>query len=109
MMKCDDYTKNSLKKIKKMFKSKEMFCAAYAYDYQKNHKQHSLNRFNNLWKILENKGKIKVIMYFYSFNNYEMMNLKNEDANLIVNEISETFEKFENKNENKILKKRKER
>ena len=63
----------SLKKIKKLLKSNECLCASYAYDYEKNKKDSSLERFYELWNSFDYKEKNLVIRYFYSFNNYEML------------------------------------
>lgn len=69
-----------LKKYSELLKCDEMLCACYLYDYENNHTDSSYDRFNQLWSKLKKAQKIAVVIYFYSFNDYEMLNrLENND------------------------------
>lgn len=65
-------TKEILKKIKECLQSKEMLCAAYAYDNEKNKNETSYQEFLELWQSFQNEEKEIVVTYFTNFNNQEM-------------------------------------
>lgn len=85
-------TKKVVNFLKKILQSKEMLCANYAYDYEKNHQDSSGHNFKKIWNDLEDDEKRVVIRYFYSLNNYEML----KEVNLIENpsEIQQIISDF---------------
>lgn len=99
----------SLENIKKTLQKKEMLCASYAYDYEKNKREESLLNFRKLWDSFTNLEKRSVITYFYSFNNYEMLNTLKDLSNLsIINKtIGEFITSVSNEDNDKVMRKNK--
>lgn len=69
----EELLKKTLKSFKEVLKSNEMLCACYAYDYEKQQTRESLVKFNQLWSSFSKEQREKVVIYFYSLNNYEML------------------------------------
>ena len=88
--KVDEFLKTKLQDIKNMLKSKTMLCAMYAYKYEKTKEMDYYSKFNKLWKDFSSSDKEKVIGYFYSFNDNEMlMSLKIQDDNYVQKQMDD--------------------
>ena len=100
---------DSLDIIKKIIKSKEVLCAMYAYDCERNNRYTSYDKFLEIWNDSSVYFKEKVVSYFYCFNNFEMLKKLTDINNLgKVHQIIDEFikNKYSNKLEDeKIMKK----
>ena len=94
----------SIHAIKKFIKSKEVLCAMYAYDYERNNHATSYEEFLKIWNESSFHFKEKVVSYFYSFNNFEMLKRLTDINNLgKAHRIIDEF--IKNKHANELLEK----
>lgn len=78
----EELLKKTLESFKDILKSQEMLCACYAYDYEKNQVRNSFEKFNELWSSFSKEQREKVIICFYSLNNFEMLEKLDENEEL---------------------------
>ena len=85
-------TKKVLEKTKRLLTSKEMLCAAYAYNCEKKKDEISCQNFLELWNSLLDDEKDKVVTIFFNLNNREMYNTLYSEKSQI--NRSEAYEKI---------------